>query len=244
MKAKQTAIYFILANILAMGLIACATSQPAATPAQAQMISTAQRPAPYVINAGDQLDIKFFYNPELNESVTVRPDGKISLQLVDEIQAAGLQPAELDQRLTDLYSQELKKPVVTVIVRSFTGQRVYVGGEVNRQGLITLQPGLTVLQAVFQSGGFMETAQPAETLIIRKGADNRPIPLRIDLSEVMAASDPAADYPLQPDDIVYVPKSAIATANKFVRQYIEELLLFRGVSLGFSYELHSDSKNN
>jgi polysaccharide export outer membrane protein len=242
MKAKQAAIYIILANILAMGLIACATSQPVAIPAQVQT-TAAQRPAPYVIHAGDQLDIKFFYNPELNESVTVRPDGKISLQLIDEIQAAGLQPSELDQRLTELYSRELKKPVLTVIVRSFTGQRVYVGGEVNRQGLITLQPGLTALQAVFQSGGFMETAQPAETLIIRKGADNRPIPLRIDLSEVMAAGSPAADFVLQPDDIVYVPKSAIAMANKFVNQYIENLLLFRGVSLGFTYELHGDQHN-
>jgi polysaccharide export outer membrane protein len=243
MKTTKHVMLLILAAILLFVLAACATSQPAAAPAQAQM-QAAQRPSPYVINAGDQLDIKFFYNPELNEPVTVRPDGKISLQLIDEIQAAGLQPSQLDQKLTDLYSQELKKPVLTVIVRSFTGQRVYVGGEVNRQGLITLQPGLTALQAVFQSGGFMETAQPAETLIIRKGADNKPIPLRIDLSEVMAAGDPGVDYPLQPDDIVYVPKSAIATANKFVNQYIENLLLFRGVSLGFSYELHSDNNNN
>ena len=244
MKTTRHVMHLIPAAMLLLALTACATSQPAAPPAQAQMQAAAQSPLPYVIQPGDQLDIKFFYNPELNESVTVRPDGKISLQLIDEIQASGLQPAELDQRLTDLYSRELKKPVVTVIVRSFTGQRVYVGGEVNRQGLITLQPGLTALQAVFQSGGFMETAQPAETLIIRKGEGNKPIPLRIDLSEVMAASDPGVDYPLQPDDIVYVPKSAIAMANKFVRQYIEELLLFRGVSLGFSYELHSDSQNN
>jgi protein involved in polysaccharide export with SLBB domain len=243
MKATQRIIYFILAFALLFTMTSCATSQPAATPAEVQMQAAPRKPAPYVIHPGDQLDIKFFYNPELNESVVVRPDGKISLQLIDEIHASGLQPSELDQKLTDLYSNELKKPVLTVIVRSFTGQRVYVGGEVNRQGLITLQPGLTALQAVFQSGGFMETAQPAETLIIRKGPDAKPIPLRIDLSEVMAASDPNADFMLQPDDIVYVPKSAIARANKFVRQYIEELLLFRGVSLGFTYELHSDSNN-
>ena len=199
--------------------------------------------APYVINAGDQLDIKFFYNPELNETVTVRPDGKISLQLVDEVQAAGLQPSELDDFLTQKYSQELKKPVLTVIVRSFTGQRVYVGGEVMRAGLITLPPGMTALQAVFKAGGFRETAQPAETLIIRKGQDTKPVPIRIDLAEVMVASDPNADFQLQPDDIVYVPKSAIAKANKFVNQYIEQLFLFRGVSLGFTYELHSESKD-
>jgi protein involved in polysaccharide export with SLBB domain len=189
MKATQRITYLILAAMLLSGLISCATSQPAAVPPEVQMQATPQKPAPYVINAGDQLDIKFFYNPELNESVVVRPDGKISLQLIDEIQASGLQPSELDQKLTDLYSRELRKPVLTVIVRSFTGQRVYVGGEVNRQGLITLQPGLTALQAVFQSGGFMETAQPAETLIIRKGPDSKPVPLRIDLAEVIAASD-------------------------------------------------------
>ena len=130
MKATQRIIYFILATLLLLAMISCATSQPAVTPAEVQMKSEPQKPAPYVIHAGDQLDIKFFYNPELNESVVVRPDGKISLQLIDEIQAAGLQPAELDQKLTDLYSRELKKPVLTVIVRSFTGQRVYVGGEV------------------------------------------------------------------------------------------------------------------
>jgi protein involved in polysaccharide export with SLBB domain len=142
--------------------------------------------------------------------------------------------------LTDLYSRELKKPVITVIVRSFTGQQVYIGGEVNTPGLVTLPPGITPLQAVFQSGGFKETAQPAETLIIRKGPDNQPVPLRIDLAAVMNANGQGADFQLQPDDIVYVPKSAIAKLNKFVSQYIEELFLFRGVSLGFSYPLRTD----
>jgi protein involved in polysaccharide export with SLBB domain len=242
MKATQRIIYFTLAVALLFALTSCATSQPAVTPAEVQMKAAPPSPAPYVINAGDELDIKFFYNPELNESVVVRPDGKISLQLIDEIQASGLQPSELDQKLTDLYSRELQKPVLTVIVRSFTGQRVYVGGEVMQGGLLTLPPGMTALQAVFKAGGFRETAQPAETLIIRKGPDAKPIPMKIDLSEVMAAGDANADFQLQPDDIVFVPKSAIAEANKFVRQYIEELFLFRGVSLGFSYEIHSDQQ--
>ena len=142
-------------------------------PAQIQT----QKPFVYTIAPGDELDIKFFFNPELNETITVRPDGMISLQLIDEIQAAGLQPAELDQKLTDLYSRELRKPVLTVIVRSFTRQRVYVGGEVNTPGLIELSGGLTALQAVFQSAGFKETADPAETLVIRKGENNQPIPI-------------------------------------------------------------------
>ena len=182
---------------------------------------------------------RFFYNPELNETVTVRPDGKISLQLVDEIQAAGLAPTALDKVLTEKYAYELKKPDITVIVRSFSAQSVYVGGEVNRQGLIDLRAGMTPLQAVLNAGGFSETALPEGAIIIRKGPEKQPIPIPVDLTDALHGTGPAAMMQLQPYDVVYVPKSAIAKANKFVQQYIEDLLLFRGVSLGFSYELHA-----
>ena len=160
---------------------------------------------------------------------------------MDEVQASGLKPSQLDEILTKKYSQELKKPMITVIVRSFGGQRIFVGGEVNRQGLITIASNLTPLQAVFNAGGFKETANPGSTIIIRKGPKNKPIPIAMNLDDAMQGKTGSADFLLQPDDIVYVPKSAIAKANKFVNQYIEDLLLFRGVSLGFSYEVHSDS---
>jgi protein involved in polysaccharide export with SLBB domain len=217
-------------------LIGCASQNSNVKPIEAIPASAINAPTVYTIQPGDELDIKFFYNPELNETVTVRPDGKISLQLIDEIQAADLEPLELDRQLTDLYSRELRKPVLTVIVRSFTRQRVYVGGEVDTPGLIVLQAGLTTLQAVFQSGGFKETAEPSETLVIRKGDDNKPIPLRIDLAAVMDAGG-GSDFQLQPDDIVYVPKSAIANANKFIDEYIGGLLMFRGWSFGVSQSL-------
>jgi protein involved in polysaccharide export with SLBB domain len=236
MKASQKIIHLIIAVLLIAGLISCAS--------QSSNVKDVERPAPivytksivYTIAAGDRLDIKFFYNPELNETITVRPDGIISLQLIDEIRAAGLKPAELDQKLTDLYSIELRKPVLTVIVRSFTRQRIYVGGEVNAPGLIVLPAGMTTLQAIFQSGGFKETADPAETLVIRKGANGKPVPMQIDLAALMAA-DGGHDFQLQPDDIVYVPKSAIANTNKFIDEYIGGLLMFRGWSFGVSQNL-------
>jgi hypothetical protein len=89
---------------------------------------------------------------------------------------------------------------------------------------------------VFQSEGFKETAAPGETLIIRKGDNDKPIPIRLDLAAVMAAGG-GADLQLQPDDIVYVPKSAIANANKFISEYISGLLMFRGWSFGVSQTL-------
>jgi protein involved in polysaccharide export with SLBB domain len=236
-KSKYYTILLLM--ILGLALTSCGSNQSAIRVEQAEPIMGAsQEPgAPYLIEPGDELEIKFYYNPELNEKITVRPDGNISLQLVDEVRAAGLTPAELDEYLTEKYSKELRKPVVTVIVRSFSGQRVYVGGEVLREGLITMAPGMTALQAVFQAGGFLDTSKPGETLVIRKGKQNQPIPIRIDLEPGRSEIGSGSDFVLQPDDIVFVPKSAIAEANLFVNQYIEGLLLFRGVSLGFVHEI-------
>jgi polysaccharide export outer membrane protein len=233
--------------ILAVGVVAaisgCSHSGSTTAPIAAAPATNQPLVTPYLIQPGDALDIKFFYNPELNETVTVRPDGFISLQLVNEVKAAGLPPSQLNETLTHLYARELKKPVIAVIVKTFAGQRVYVGGEVGQQGLLTMPAGLTALQAVMQAGGLKNTAQPSETLVIRKGPDNNPIPVRVELSTMLSGSTAGQDFRLQPDDVVYVPKSPIAQANLFVKQYIEELFLFRGVSLGFSWELHSESNN-
>ena len=236
MKLRKNARLIAITAFLSLPL-GCSTQQAVIkTDAQA-VFTTAQQPAEYLIQPGDQLGIKLFYNPELNESVLVRPDGKISLQLLDDVQAAGLTPSQLDQFLTEKYAQELKKPVLTVIVRSFTGQRVYVGGEVNRPGLINLAAGMSALQAVINAGGLRETAKPEDAIVIRKGRNNKPIPLRVDLNKAIYGKTAGADFQLQPYDIIYVPKTSIAKANKFVNQYIERLLLFRGVSFGFTYEL-------
>jgi len=238
---KHSSNVFLLIIVATFLFSGCASRQSNVAPEAAALTAPSiGKPAPYLIQPGDQLDIKFFYNPELNESLTVRPDGKISLQLVDEVQAAGLKPLELDDELTKKYAYELKKPMITVIVKSFAGQRIYVGGEVNRQRLMTLTAGMTPLQAVFNAGGFKETAKPESTIVIRKGPGNKPVPIKMDLGDAMDGKSGSAYFLLQPDDIVYVPKSAIAKANKFVNQYIENLLLFRGVSFGFSYELNDD----
>ena len=93
------------------------------------------------------------------------------------------------------------------------------------------------VQAVFQAGGMRDTAQLKETILIRKGEDNKPIPIRLDLAAAMEGSGSGAHFQLQPNDIIYVPKSAIAKANLWVDQYIRQLLLFNGWSFGFSYEI-------
>ena len=237
MQKRKIFQIFTLAMVIFGVFCGCASQKPNVQSETAVLTAAPQKPQDYLIQPGDQLDIKFFYNPELNESVTVRPDGKISLQLVDEVDASGLKPSQLDAELTEKYAHELKKPMIAVIVKSFEGHRIYVGGEVNRQGLIKFTGGMTPLQAVLDAGGFMETANPENAIVIRKGPGNKPVPIEMNLADAMQGNNGKADFLLQPSDVVYVPKTAIAKANKFVNQYIEKLFLFRGISLGFRYDV-------
>jgi protein involved in polysaccharide export with SLBB domain len=189
----------------------------------------------YRIQVGDQLDVKFFYNPELNEQITVRPDGRISLQLVHEVAAAGSTPSELRQLLTRKYASELKKPEIAVIVRSFGGQKIFVDGEVTRPGMIALIGPMTVLQALSHAGGMKETARTQEVVIIRRGEFNKPLAFQVNVQKVINGTDTGQDVALQPFDIVYVHRSGIANVNVWVDQYIRKNI---PLSTGFGYTLN------
>ncbi len=212
-------------------LVGCASQQgiPANQLGASSRVTKFQKPPEYRIHPGDEMDIKFFFNPEIDQTVIVRPDGQISLPLVDDVRAAGLAPSELDSLLTQVYARELRKPMITVIVKTFTGQRVYVGGEVGKPGVVELRAGMTALQAVFAAEGFLDTAKPEAVIVIRtNGGIDAPIPIRVDLEQSIDGDTTAGDIPLQAYDVVYVPKTWIANANVFVNQYITKLLLFKG----------------
>ncbi len=200
-----------------------------------QQISTPGLSEPYRIKPGDELAVKFYYNPELNENVIVRSDGNISLQLIDEVAAAGLKPLELDQILTDKYSKELRQPTLTVILVGSYGSRIFIGGEVLQPGVIPLVGNMTPLQAIFTQGGFKATANPSASIVIRKDKDNKPIPIPVDLQANLSGNSNTQDFYLRPDDIVYVPQSSIAKANQFVDQYLRQLLMLSGIDFGFSF---------
>jgi len=187
----------------------------------------------YLIHPGDELSIKFFYNPELNDDVVVRPDGKISLQLVDELQASGKTPSQLDKELTELYSVELKRPAITVIMRSFGGQQIFVGGEVGRPQAVKLTPQMTPLQAVMNAGGFLDTADQNSVMVIRAGADNQAQTYSMNLEQIADGNSPDLKFQLHPGDVVFIPKTGVAKADVWVDQHIRRFLLFNG----FNYSL-------
>lgn len=187
----------------------------------------------YRIQLGDLLAIRFFNNPEFNQEATVRPDGKITLPYIDDVQVAGLTPSEVDASITEQFRRVLLRPEITIIVREFAGQRVYVGGEVSEPGLIPLTGRTTALQAILSAGGFLDTARVNQVLLIRRGRDNRHAGHALDLTRVLRTGQIDADVMLQPSDVVYVPKTRIAKVNQFVDQYIRRLLPLPG-SFGLS----------
>jgi protein involved in polysaccharide export with SLBB domain len=192
----------------------------------------------YYLQPGDNFDIKFFYNPELNENVTVRPDGKISLQLIEEIQAAGLTPAQLDEIITEKYSHQLKQTIVTVILKSFGGQKIYVGGEVNSPQVLEVVGRVNALQAIFDAGGCREDAKLSSVMIVSRGPDNQPLARKVDLKKALEGELPEEDYLLRPYDMVYVPKTNLAKSSQFITNVYK--FLPPRVGLYFQYELHNE----
>lgn len=223
--------------LIPLALAACAshpyTSLPELSSAPASAASRAYR-----IHPGDELEIRFFATPELDQTLVVRPDGRLGLRFLDNpVEAAGLTPEELETALEDRYAAELREPDVEVVVRGFVGEKVYVGGEVREPGIITLDPGLSVLEAIIVAGGFTTEANEREVLVIRKDGQGHPVPFKVAREQGSVAAPLPATARLAPADVVYVPRSRVADANRFVEQYIRGLLMFDGFRISFGYDL-------
>ncbi|MGH6628190.1 MAG: polysaccharide biosynthesis/export family protein [Burkholderiales bacterium] len=121
----------------------------------------------YVIGQDDVLDISVWKEPEVSRQVPVRPDGKISLPLLNDVQASGLTPMQLQSQLTEKLKKFLTEPQVTVIVTAINSRRVYLMGEINRPGAIPLVPNMTVLQALSSAGGVTQFANSSKIQILR-----------------------------------------------------------------------------
>ncbi len=166
--------------------------------------------APYMIKPGDKLSIKFFFNPELNEEeLIVRPDGRISLQLIHEVEAASLTAPQLRSLLAKRYAGQLKTPEIAVIVRSVKeAQKVFVGGQVKSPGSLEIIGALSVLQAITQVHGFVEgAAKTNEVFVMRKDQHGNSFMIMLDLTAALNGTDLSQDIQLHPFDYVHVPRS-------------------------------------
>ncbi len=217
--------------LLAAGLLLAACGGPAAPPAAPETTVA----APYLVQVGDELSVRLFLTPELNEDVTVRPDGRVTTALAEAVPAAGRTPEAIAASLRQAYDGELKDPRIVVEVRAYAPARIYVAGEVNVPGELSSQgPPPTLLAAIARAGGVRLSGDTGRMMIVRRGADGKPLVLSTRYEDALSGRDPAADVALAPFDVVVVPKTGVAALYGWFNQYVQQ---FVPVSWGFSYNV-------
>ena len=201
---------------LVMGLLLMVVALPARaqeatqnqTPAKPAAAGVAAKPATddpnYMIGAQDVLDISVWKEPEVSRTVPVRPDGKISLPLLNDVQAAGLTPSQLAAQLTESLKKFVANPQVTVIVTTINSQRVYIMGEVIRAGAYPLLPGMTVLQGLSSAGGFTQFANLKKIYVLRQ-ENGKQAKLPFNYKEVVGGKNSDQNIMLKAGDTIVVP---------------------------------------
>lgn len=179
----------------------------------------------YRLKPGDELEVKLPFTPELNDRQQIGPDGTITLPLIGSTRAAGRSLDELTGDLRQHYRRHLRDPEVHVVPRTFGSQKIFVGGEVTRPGLLDLPGRIGVIEAITMAGGLTEKAGADDVAVIRRNAQGVPM-LRIVNLKAFVADPGGADVPLRGFDMVFVPRSSIAEVDLFIDQYINKVLPF------------------
>jgi polysaccharide export outer membrane protein len=180
------------------------TTAPAPTSSRTAA-STTVRPwneQDYRLGAGDKLRVEVYREPQLSQSLQVRPDGKITLPLVGDLTASGRTPIELRDALTTSLKEYVTNPVVTVIVVEATAAQVYVVGEVGSPGAQVMQGPMTALQAIAQAGGLKEFADAGDIRVLRKGNSGLQT---LGFNYKAAIKGKLEPFYLQPGDTIVVP---------------------------------------
>jgi polysaccharide export outer membrane protein len=179
--------------------------RPATTAAQSvPTIAAAAVPGDYIIGPEDQLTVMFWREKDLSADVIVRPDGKISLPLLNEVHAAGLTPDQLREKVTDLAKRFVEDPNATIVVRQINSRKVFINGQVEKPGPYPLMSPTTVLQLISTAGGLREYAKRSKIVIIRTD-EGRPVSLPFNYDDVMNRKNLKQNVQLKPGDVVLVP---------------------------------------
>ena len=189
----------------------------------------------YVISAGDEIDLRFLLNPELNDTkLIIGPDGRVTVPLLGPVTAGGLTVAEFRGKLEKAYGSKLRVADLDVVIRTYASSRIFVGGDVKSPGVLALPGPTDVLQAVLMAGGFLTTARSDEVVLIRRRADHVPMLRTLNLRRYAGSANAADDITLQAADVIFVPKSTIAEVDLFVDQFLNQAFPF---SKSFNYSI-------
>ncbi|MEX8519859.1 MAG: XrtA/PEP-CTERM system exopolysaccharide export protein [Leptothrix sp. (in: b-proteobacteria)] len=162
----------------------------------------------YKIGPLDTLNIVVWRNPELSATVTVRPDGRISTPLVEDVLAAGKNPADLSREIEQLLSRVIRDPVVTVVVAGFQGafsEQIRIVGEASKPQSVPYRQNMTILDVMIQAGGLTDFADGNGAVLVRGSEGGKSYGVR--LKDLLKRGDISANVDVKPGDIVIVPQS-------------------------------------
>jgi polysaccharide biosynthesis/export protein len=180
------------------------SGKPAPTTPPIVIPAGAPLPADYVIGPEDVLTIVFWREKDLSSEVIVRPDGRISLPVLQDVSAAGLTPEQLRDSLTKTAERFVEDPNVTVVVKEINSRRVFITGQVAKPGPYNLTSPMTIVQLIALAGGLLEYAD-GKNIVIMRTENASPVSYRFNYKEVIERKNLKQNIPLKPGDTVMVP---------------------------------------
>jgi polysaccharide biosynthesis/export protein len=171
----------------------------------------------YRLQPGDVLEVQYRYSPEFNQTVTVQPDGYITLEIGGDLKVAGFTIEETRQAILRQASKRLQDPVATIVLKEFQKPYFVVAGEVATPGKIEMRERVTAIQAIMLAGGMKETAKSSQVVVFRKiNSDIAEVKL-LNLKSIRRTSDLENDLTLQAGDMVFVPRDRISKIERFMK---------------------------
>lgn len=170
----------------------------------------------YTVRKGDVLDLNFPFTPEFNQTVTVQPDGYITLRGAGDLRVEGQTTPQLVEQVRTAYGGSLHDPVVTVDVKDFEKPYFIVSGEVEHPGKFDLRGDTTVTQAVAIAGGFTSSAKHSQVLLFRPVSDEWVEVKKINVKKMLRSADLSEDVHLRPGDMLFAPKNSLSKIAPFI----------------------------
>ena len=209
MLIKRVVIIALLAASLSVAVHAQST--------QAPRLGTFGAEERYVLHPGDVLDIQYRYTPEFNQTVTVQPDGFISLEIGGDVKVSGRNLEQVRNVILGKARTSLASPELIVVLKEFQKPYVVVAGEVAQPGKFEMREKLTALQAVLLAGGFKDSAKSSQILVFRKLNAETAEVRSLDFKSLKRTSDLENDLTLQPGDMILVPRNRMSKIERYVR---------------------------
>jgi len=190
-------------------------SKATAAPASQTPVLQTRNPR-YQLCKGDVLELDFTYSPEFNQTVTVQPDGYVSLRGMEEVYVEGQSIPQVTATLQNHYKNILHDPVISVMLKEFDKPYYIVGGEVGKPGKFDLRGDTTVVQALEVAGGLTEDAKHSDVYLFRRVSNDWVETTKLNVKKMLHSGDLAEDLHLRPGDMVYVPKSTAGKLKRFI----------------------------